>query len=155
MEKDFFIKQEGSVLNVNLGFELSINNTPILQEKLRENLGPDITKVVFDATELVYISSSGIRAIIYAKQKTGRSPEIEFLNCADQIHEVLDISGLSQYINFVKDERMDPVTDDTNVNPGNDWRQKKAEAKQKMVDHFAAHNDVVLYQMKLGEQDDE
>ena len=29
------------------------------------------------------------------------------------------------------------------------------EAKQKMLDHFAAHNDVVVYQMKLKQEDKE
>jgi hypothetical protein len=28
-----------------------------------------------------------------------------------------------------------------------------AEAKQKMLEHFSAHNDVVVYQMKLGQNE--
>ena len=36
--------------------------------------GKGIEKVVFDATKLAYIASSGIRTIIFAKQKLGGKP---------------------------------------------------------------------------------
>ena len=61
---DFELKKEGSTLQVYLGFELSIDNSAELRKMLSDDRGQDISKIGFDATDLVFISSSGIRATI-------------------------------------------------------------------------------------------
>jgi anti-anti-sigma factor len=61
-----------------------------------------VEKVVFDATALKYIASSGIRTIIFAKQKLGGNPEIEFINCAKEIYSVFEMTGIQEYINFIE-----------------------------------------------------
>ena len=91
---DFELKKEGSTLQVYLGFELSIDNSAELRKMLSDYRGQDISKIVFDATDLVFISSSGIRAIIYAGQEIGHQPKIEFVNCAQEIYDSFKITGL-------------------------------------------------------------
>jgi anti-anti-sigma factor len=59
-----------------------------------------LEKVVFDATNLTHLSSSGVRIIIYCKQKLSVSPEIVFVNCKKEIFDVLDIVGLCSFITF-------------------------------------------------------
>lgn len=151
MDNDFKITLEGTTLHVELDFELSTKNAPALQEGLKQYQGQDIQKVVFDATNLVYISSAGIRVIIFASQKLGRRPKIEFLNSAKEIYDTLDISGITNLISFVEDERKNGEAD---AQGDDEWAQRMAEAKQKMLDKFAANNDVVMYQMRLGQDDD-
>lgn len=70
-------------------------------EELNGYKGKGIEKVVFDATKLAYIASSGIRTIIFAKQKLGGNPVIEFVNCAADIRSVFEMTGLQNYISFV------------------------------------------------------
>ena len=60
-----------------------------------------VEKVVFDATRLNYIASSGIRAIIYTKQKVGGNPAIEFVNCAQNIRDVFKMVGIEDHVTFV------------------------------------------------------
>lgn len=151
MDNDFKITLEGTTLHVELDFELSTKNAPALQDGLKQYQDQDIQKVVFDATNLVYISSAGIRVIIFASQKLSRRPKIEFLNSAKEIYDTLDISGITNFISFVEDERKNG---DTDVQGDDEWAQRMAEAKQKMLDKFAANNDVVMYQMRLGQDDD-
>ena len=55
MENVFDIRLEGTTLYVTLGYELSADNAPALQEGLKQYQGQDIRKIVYDATELVYI----------------------------------------------------------------------------------------------------
>jgi anti-anti-sigma factor len=100
MEKDFEVNKKGSVLTVTLGNELTAVNAPTLMEELTPYKNQGIEKVVFDATNLTHLSSSGVRIIIYCKQKLGASPEIVFVNCDKMILDVLDIVGLRPFITF-------------------------------------------------------
>ena len=102
MEKDFEVKKEGSVLTVVLGEELATANAPALMEELLPFKDQGVEKVVFYAKNLTHLSSSGVRIIIYCKQKLGVSPEIVFVNCKKEILDVLDIVGIRSFITFEK-----------------------------------------------------
>ena len=101
MENQFEVKQEGTTLTIVLGDELATANAPILMEELNKFRNQGVEKVVFDATNLKYIASSGIRTIIFAKQKLGSNPVIEFVNCAKDIYDVFEMTGIQDYITFV------------------------------------------------------
>ena len=101
MENQFDVKQEGAILTVVLGEELATANAPMLMDELNKYRNQGIEKVVFDATALKYIASSGIRTIIFAKQKLGSNPAIEFVNCAKDIYDVFEMTGIQDYITFV------------------------------------------------------
>ena len=150
---DFVLRKEGSTLQVYLGFELSIDNSAELRKMLGGYRGQDISKIVFDATDLVYISSSGIRAIIFAGQEIGDQPKIEFVNCAQEIYDSFKITGLSNFFSFVEDERKAGNADHKD-GVDKEWDKEFKEVRQKQLDNYAAHNDVVCYQMKLGGDED-
>jgi len=101
MDNQFEVKQEGTTLNVVLCDQLSTANAPALMEELNKFKNQGLQKIVFDATKLTYIASSGIRAIIFAKQKLGGNPEIEFVNCNKEIYGVFEMTGIQNYITFV------------------------------------------------------
>ncbi len=48
-------------------------------------------------------------------------------------------------------------TGDTDKGEAEDkeWEKEYNELRQKQLDNYAAHNDVVVYQMKLGQDEDE
>ena len=140
-ENEFVIKKEGSILQVYLGFELSMANSTTLREMLSEYRGQDINRIVYDATDLVFLSSSGIRTILFAMQEIGDEPEIVFVNCANEICETFKIAGLANFFSFIDDERKAGHMD--------------GKIRQEQLDKFAAHNDVVACQMKLGQNEDE
>ena len=101
MDNQFNLTQEGAILTIALGDELATSNAPALMDELNKFRGKGVEKVVFDATNLKYIASSGIRTIIFAKQKLGGNPAIEFVNCAKDIYNVFEMTGLQDHINFV------------------------------------------------------
>lgn len=136
MGNDFSVALNGTALIVELGRSLNTNNAPALTEELSKYKGQVIEKVVFDASELMALSSSGLRSVIYAKQRLGNKPEIVFVNCAKEIYNTLKIIGLTSSIKFVKVEG------------------KKIVRRQEELDSFAANNDVVCYSMKLGQDED-
>ena len=150
MEEKIESHLEGTVLTIILGVELNKVNAPAMLQLLGSYRGQDIRKVVFDATELVFISSAGIRCIIYARRELGQKPEIVFENCAKEIYEVFEMTGLTRFISFVKDNRTKDREDKAEA--GDKLSQKLANIRQKELDNFATNSDVVCYQMKLGEE---
>ena len=141
---EIFVEQTGSTLHVDLGFQLSVANAPDLQEKLSAYKDQDIKEIVFDATDLVHLSSIGIRVFAFACQKFKHEPKIVFVNCAKAIYDTLDIVGITHIFTFVEDERSQAGP------PENEWQEKLEELKNKDLEDFKAHNDVVVYQMKMG-----
>ena len=136
MNTDFIIKLNGTALVIELGRVLNTANAPELQEKLSKYVGQTIEKVVFDASELMSLSSSGLRVVYFAKLRLGNKPEIVFVNCAKEIYNTLKMIGLASSIKFLKVE------------------SKRVVRKQETLDEFTANNDVVCYSMKLGQSDE-
>lgn len=88
-------------LNVVLEERLDITNSMKLIEELnmyREEEG--ITHVVFDARNLTYIASTGIRAVLYADQVVGENPHITILGASQDIYHVFEMTGLTKFIEF-------------------------------------------------------
>ena len=61
MNNDFKVSKNGTALIITLGRDLITSNAPVLQEELAKYMGENIEKVVFDASELMALSSSGLR----------------------------------------------------------------------------------------------
>lgn len=133
---EFTVKKNGTALVVELGMSLNTVNAPALQDELATYIGQAIEKVVFDASELMTLSSSGLRTVYFAKQRLGNKPEIVFVNCAKEIYNTLKMIGLASSIKFLQVE------------------SKKVVRKQEELDEFSANNDVVCYSMKMGQGED-
>lgn len=102
MENNIEVTREGSVLTVVLGEELTRMNAPALMDEVSAYRDQGVDKVVFDATRLDFLSSSGVRVVIYCKKYMSDNTEIVFLNCSDKILDVLDIVGIRPFITFEK-----------------------------------------------------
>lgn len=154
MEKDFDVKKNGSALVIELVNELSANNAPLLIEEMSKYANQDIQRVVFNATGLIYISSSGLRTVFYAYQDLGDEPEIVFVNCVQQIYDVLNHVGLTSFIKFEEDAEMKKLYRKNNLsNLSKTEIDQLTIERKKALEHFAASNDVVCYSMKIGQED--
>ena len=136
MNNDFKVTLNGTALLIELGSSLNTTNAPTLQDELAKFMGEAIEKVVFDASELLSLSSSGLRVVYFAKQRLGNKPEIVFVNCAKEIYNTLKMIGLASSIKFLKVE------------------SKRVVRSKESLDEFAANNDVVCYSMKMGQDND-
>lgn len=154
MEKDFDVKKNGSTLVIELVNELSADNAPLLIEEMSKYANQDIQRVVFNATGLIYISSSGLRTVFYAYQDLGDQPEILFVNCVKEIREVLSHVGIAQFIKFDEDAEMKKAYRKNNLtNLSKEEIAQLSSERQKSLDRFSANNDVVCYTMKLGQEE--
>ena len=153
-ENEFEVVKNGTTLEILLGKELSTANSPALTEELSKYFGQDIEKVVFNATGLAYLSSSGIRAIFYANQRLGGNPPIVFVNCAKEVYNVLGHVGLTSIIQFEesmekKKEYRRKVYNDLDAEETEQLSKERREA----LDNYEAHNDVVCYSMNMRNTD--
>jgi anti-anti-sigma factor len=71
-----FAVKEGRETRVTLTGKLDFARVPILMDVRGTLKGRDISKIIFECAGLAYISSSGIRAIIFAKNKIANGMEI-------------------------------------------------------------------------------
>lgn len=154
MVTDCEVTRDGNTLNILLGKELTINNASSLTEELSKYSGQGIKSIVFDATGLIYLTSSGIRTLLYAYQDLGSKPEFIFLNCAKEIYEVLDLVGMTRFIKFQespekKEQYRQRFIGNLSIN---EVEQAATERKEKLKE-FSVNNDVVCYSMKLGQED--
>lgn len=154
MESDFRVIRNEQTLNVLLGKDLSIGNSTAMLEELTKYVGQGIQKIVFDATGLTFLSSSGIRCLLFAYQDLSDQPEIIFVNCASEVYEVLDSVGLTAFIRFEQSAEMKElyrkrVLSDLSFGEA----EQLYNERKKSLEQFAANNDVVCYSMKLGEED--
>jgi len=154
MEKDLKLRKEGTVLYVLLGSELSVANADRLMEELSKYSGQGITRVVFDATGLIFLSSSGLRTVFFAYKDLGGQPEIVFVNCVQQIYDVLCHVGLGSFIRFEEDAEMKKQYRKNNLsNLSKEEVDRLASEREKALQRFAASNDVVCYSMKMGQDE--
>ena len=150
MEKDYKLWLDGTTLFIMLGKELSTTNGSQLTDELSKYRGKGIEKVVFDATALIFLTSSGLRVVFYAYQNLGGQPEIVFVNCVQQIYDVLDHVGIASFIKFEENEEFKKRYRKNNFSnlSKEDFEQAISE-REKALERFSANNDVVCYSMKL------
>lgn len=154
MEKDYKLWKDGTSLFILLGKELSTANVAQLTDDLSKYCGQGIKKVVFDATALVFITSSGLRVVFYAYQNLGGQPEIVFVNCVQQIYDVLDHVGMASFLKFEEDAELKKQYRKNNLsNLSKVDFDRVISEREKALERFSASNDVVCYSMKIGQDD--
>ena len=91
---------EGKETRIILSGKLDFARAPVLVESLEMLKGKDISTILFDCKELIYLSSAGIRAIIFAQQKIAPDMTIVMESVCEEVLEVLDMCGLADFIEF-------------------------------------------------------
>lgn len=89
-------KEEGK-LNIALTGRLDTTTAPELETSLREDID-EIKELTFDFKDLDYISSAGLRVILFAQKTMNMQGSMEVINVCDDIKEIFDITGFSDIL---------------------------------------------------------
>ena len=89
-------EQNGSRLTIRLGGRLDTNSSPQLDAEITDLTG--ITELIFDFSELDYISSSGLRVLLGTQKRISKAGTMKVIGANETIMEVFDISGFSEII---------------------------------------------------------
>jgi len=88
----------GPTATFTLAGRLDAVSAPALAEELKKLIGKGIQKVVFNAADLAYLSSAGLRAIVFAKQKLGADPEVIILKPQPDVLGVIKMAGFDSFL---------------------------------------------------------
>ena len=102
MESKYQVTFADGVASVELAGRLDAANAPAFQEELKKLTGKEVKRIVFFAKDLEYISSAGLRTIIFAKQKLGMHAQVYLIQPQEAVAGVIKMSGLDNFL-FIQD----------------------------------------------------
>lgn len=98
MEHKFSVTYKDGVAKIELSGRLDATNSPALQEELKKLIGQTVNRLVFFAKDLEYISSAGLRVIVFAKQKIGVDAQVYLIGAQEPVLNVIKMSGLDNFM---------------------------------------------------------
>ena len=101
MESKYAVIFKDEVIKVVLEGRLDATNAEALQNELKKFTGEKVAKLVFMAKDLEYISSAGLRVIIFAKQKVGVDAQLFLVSAQEAILSVIKMSGLDNFMTIL------------------------------------------------------
>ena len=78
---------------------IDTTTSPELQKDLDASMG-DVHSIVFDFTNVTYISSAGLRVLLHAHKIMNNKGGVKIKNINDLVHEVFEVTGFSDILNI-------------------------------------------------------
>jgi anti-anti-sigma factor len=98
MAKNFSLERDGSTAKVTLTKRIDGTTAPALAEALTVLIGTEVNRIVFLARDLTYISSMGLRAIIFIKQKLGKDSKVYLIGAPPAVIDVFTLTGFDRFV---------------------------------------------------------
>jgi len=86
-----------SELTIALSGRLDTVTSPELSEALASSL-PGMTALIFDLTDLEYVSSAGLRVLLSAQKTMNTQGTMKVVHASKLILEVFEITGFSEIL---------------------------------------------------------
>ena len=91
-------KQDGNTLEIILAGRLDTATAPELKKEV-DQIPNGIKKLIFDFTDLDYISSAGLRIMLLARRAVGNGKMI-IRNANELVREVFEVTDFTQLYDF-------------------------------------------------------
>ncbi|MCR5278679.1 MAG: STAS domain-containing protein [Lachnospiraceae bacterium] len=95
------IEKVGKSLTVKLKGRLDTSTSPKLENELKTALH-DIERLIFDLSDLEYISSAGLRVLLAAQKTMHKLGDMVVLGANKDILEIFDVTGFSAVLNIIR-----------------------------------------------------
>lgn len=92
-------ERNGNDLVLKLQGRLDTTTAPELEQELKNSL-PGIQTLTIDMEGLEYISSAGLRVVLFAQKTMNRQGSMVVRGAGPMIMEVFDITGFSDILNI-------------------------------------------------------
>lgn len=103
MAFDLETEIRGQAAILTLSGELDAAAAPELRERIADLAGEDITKLVLDVSDLSYMASAGLRALVFAKQKMGQAVDIYIVGAQENVSETIHMTGFHHSVIMMDD----------------------------------------------------
>ena len=91
---------EGSKLTIAIAGRLDTMTSPELDKELKGCLD-GVTELVFDFTSLTYVSSAGLRVLLFAQKQMDSRGTMTVINCCEEVKEVFEVTGFDELLTIV------------------------------------------------------
>jgi anti-anti-sigma factor len=98
MSSEIRIDLENDIARFTLTGRLDTNNAPILTEHLKTLKGLPIKNIKFLVKNLDYISSAGLRSMVFAKQKIGDNIQVFIIDPKPAVLDVIKMTGFNSFL---------------------------------------------------------
>lgn len=92
----------GDLAKLTLVGELDGGTAPLFKEKIEEIASGAIQRLILLMAELEYMSSAGLRVLVFTKQKMGPSVDIYIVGAQEMVQDTIDQTGLHQSFYLVE-----------------------------------------------------
>lgn len=93
------IEEVGDTMVFAIEGHLDASMVNAVNERATDVLESSFVKVVFDFSNLVYISSAGLRVLLYVAKKTkSKGGKVSLCSVNSNVQRILDISGLTKFL---------------------------------------------------------
>jgi anti-sigma B factor antagonist len=91
----------GSTLCIALEGRLDTTTAPELENELKNSL-PGVTELIMDFEKLDYISSAGLRVLLYAQKTMTKQGSMKIIHANEMVMEVFEVTGFSDILTIEK-----------------------------------------------------
>ncbi len=88
---------EGEKLTLALAGRLDTNSSPALEAELKQSVS-GVKELIFDFSEVEYISSAGLRILLAAQKVMNRQGSMKLIGVSADVMEVFEITGFSDIL---------------------------------------------------------
>lgn len=85
--------KNGSACTLTVEGKIDTMTAPELDEAVKSNL-PKCEKMIFDFTNVEYITSAGLRVLVYAQRELMKKGGVEITGVNDSIKNVFTVTGM-------------------------------------------------------------
>ena len=93
-------KKEGKVVTVYVSGQIDTNTSPELMEYLN-GVFPTAEDLVLDIAEVDYISSAGLRVILFAQKTMNAKGSLKIANVNEDIMETFELTGFTDILDII------------------------------------------------------
>ena len=101
MAMDIILEQNGSELTIRLKGRLDNSTSPQLSETVASSLS-GITSLIFDFTDLAYVSSAGLRVLLTAQKTMKKQGKMVVRHPSEDVIDIFEITGFNNILTIEK-----------------------------------------------------
>ncbi|EWM13175.1 MULTISPECIES: STAS domain-containing protein [unclassified Kutzneria] len=90
------VHTDDGVVTIRLTGELDSRSAPSLNEIIVEATESTVRRLVLLAEDLTYMSSAGLRCLVFAHQKLGRGVDIVLVGATPEVAETIRLTGFDR-----------------------------------------------------------
>ncbi len=90
-------EQENKTMTLHIAGRIDTITAPELEKKIAA-LSPEVTDLILDMKEVVYISSAGLRVLLSAQKKMSRGGSMKLSGVCSAVMEVLEMTGFADIL---------------------------------------------------------